>query len=97
MSELIILKSEGDIKREIIQTAAEIRLEIIKRSLAEPDREAEVAKKEQETMDGEKVTTIQKGEDIVKKIEEIEWKAKNDPDKKLVSIPGLKKLKGGIY
>lgn len=97
MSELIIIKSAEDARREVIQLAAELRLAVIKQALEEPEREKDVQKKQEEMMEGEKVTTIKKGEDVVKKIEEIEWKAENDPDKKLVSIPGLKKLKGGIY
>lgn len=97
MSEIIVLKSVDDTRRECIQLAAEIRLGIIKRSLEEPDREKDVQKAQEVIAEGEKVTTVKKGEDINKVIDAIEWKENHDPDKKLVSIPGLKKLKGGIY
>ena len=96
---LVVLRSADDARRECIQLIAEQRLSALKEAMGEPnkERESEVAKQIEEMAEGEKITELKPDDDWNKEIDKIEWKARHDPDKKLISIPGPKKLKGGLY
>lgn len=98
MGKLILLHDYDAEYRRDLQEYGEMVLRVIAKAKEDRKADEEIDRHLRGMTEDEKVEYLDpKKCDVIQEIDRIQWQGVHDIDKKLISIPGLKKLKGGLH